>query len=249
MEGIAWMSELLLRLKQFYSWEERELRDILLSILAITFIFAFNDKAESFELMHWLMHYALTFAIVFVSFFAYDFAMKAAALHQGFRAEYRMWPMGIAISIIVTLLTKGNFYLILAGGLFVHHMMILRLGKFRYGLNVMAQGTIAAAGPVANLFLMTLSLAMARQLMIMPELFNYAAMINGYMMIYQLLPIPRLNGIHIFFMSRLAYIFIATTLVAYALLTQLKIYSWILSLLIGACCWFLWYWFFEGGKP
>jgi hypothetical protein len=244
------MGELAFRVKRFYGWEPREARDILLSILAITFIFAYNDKSESFQLAHWLMHFLLTIIIVTISFLAYDFGMKFAALQQGFRAEYRMWPTGIAIGIIVTLLSKGRFPVVLAGGLFLHHMMILRLGKFRYGLNVMAQGTIAAAGPVANLILMTFCLAMSRQLHIMPTLFDYAAFINGVMMVYQLLPIPRLNGIHIFFMSRLAYVFIFTFLASYAVLTFMKIYSWILALAIGAVCWFLFYWYVEGGgKP
>jgi hypothetical protein len=243
------MGELTFRLKRFYGWEPREARDILISILAITFVFAYDDKSQTFVFANWLLHFLLTLAIVAVSFLAYDFGMKLAALHQGFRAEYRMWPMGIAFSLIVTLLSKGHFPLVLAGGLFLQHMMILRLGKFRYGMNVMAQGTIAAAGPVANLILMTFGLAMSRQLHFMPALFDYVAFINGVMMVYQLLPIPRLNGIHIFFMSRLAYVFISCFLVAYFLLTLLKVYSWILAFVIGVVCWFLFYWFIEGGKP
>ncbi len=242
------MGELWFRIKRFYRWEERELRDIVITVLAVAFIFGYDDKRPVFELIPWLLNYLKTLAIVAASFLAYDGAMKVAALHQGFTAEYRMWPQGLGMSIIITLLTKGKFPVILAGGLFLHHNMILRLGKFRYGLNTIAYGTIAAAGPIAHLVLMTLCLAMSKQLGIFPEFFLYAAVINGWMLFYQLLPIPKLNGIHIFFMSRLAYSFIAGTLMAYVILAIIGIYSWILSILIGTAGWLSWYWWVEGGK-
>ncbi len=241
------MGELAFRIKRFYRWEPRELRDIWLSILGITFIFAYNDGRATFNLALWLINFLMTAVIVVVSFFLYDGAMKVSALQQGYRAEYRMWPTGIGLGIIVTLLTGGKFPLVLAGGLFLHHHMILRLGKFRYGINRIAYGTIAAAGAFAHLILMTIALAFSRQLHILPTFFDYAARINGIMIIYNLLPIPKTNGIHIFFMSRLSYVFIAATLTGYVLLSLAGIYSWILAFIIGAACWFLWYWFIEGG--
>jgi len=240
--------ELRHRIRRFYRWEKREARDILISILAITFIFGYSDSGESFQLGTWLLNMLITLFIVALSFLAYDAGMKLAALNQGLRAEYRMWPQGLAIGVIITLLTQGRWYVILAGGLFVHHVSILRIGKWRYGLNTIAQGTVAAAGPIANFVLMTISLVFGKQLGIAPDFFIFAAKINGFMMAYQLLPIPKLNGIHIFFMSRLAYAFIFGALVSYLLLIFIGIYSWILAFLIGVVSWFSWYWWVEGGK-
>jgi len=250
------MGELLLRMKRFYRWTDREKRDILITIIALTFIFGYNDCTKlifndcptDFVLVRWLVNMLLTLLLVTISFFAYDFGMKVSALQQGFIAEYKMWPPGIALGIIVTLLTKGNFYILLIGGLFLHHHSILRLGKFRYGINIVAQGTIAAAGPFANLMLMTFGLLMSKQLMILPDLFLYFAFINGTMMIFQLLPIPKTNGFHLFFSSRLGYMFVFGTMVCYVLLAIAGVFSWLLALLLGGLIWFLWYWFVEGGK-
>ena len=239
------MGELLFRIRRFYRWEKREKRDLLITILLVAFMFGYNDGRESFVPIAWFGHFLLTLFFVSLTVLVFDGAMKVAALHQGYRAEYRMWPQGLAIGVIVTLITGGKFYLILPGGLFLHHMMILRLGKFRYGINTMAQGVIAAAGPVANLILATIALTFSAQLNIMPELFNYMAMINLWFLIYQLLPIPKINGMHIFFMSRLAYVFIFSTLASYVLLVQLGIFSWIFAFIIGVVCWFSWLWFFE----
>lgn len=239
------MGELLFRVRRFYGWEVREKRDILITILVLSFIFGYNDGQQDFELAHWLLNYIKTLFIVAVTVLVFDAGMKLAALQQGFRAEYRMWPQGLAMGVIIALLTKGRFFLLLPGGLVLHHMMILRLGKFRYGLNTVAQGVIAAAGPVANLILATAALALSAQLNILPGFFSQVAAINLWFLIYQLLPIPKLNGIHIFFMSRLAYVFIFATLLGYVLLVQVDVYSWILAFMIGVVSWFSWYWFFE----
>jgi len=242
------MGELAFRVKRFYRWEKREARDILVTILAVSFIFGFNDGRDSFNLIFWLANLAKTLIIVAISVLVYDGAMKVFALQQGYRAEYRMWPLGLSIGIIITLLTGGAFPFVLHGGLFLHHHMILRMGKFRYGLNIVAQGMIAASGAIAHLILMTIALMFSRQLGILPGFFDSMAFINGIMMIYNLLPIPKTNGIHLFFFSRLTYVFVSATLVAYALLTIINLYSWLLALLIGGICWFIWYWFVEGGR-
>jgi hypothetical protein len=242
------MSELVYRIRRFYTWKDQELRDIFLSILAITFIFAYNDGRDVFSLIHWILNFVKVFIIVFGSFFAYDAGMRLSALSQGFIAEYKMWTTGIGLSLVFTLLTKGEYPLLLVGGLFLHHHKILRLGKFRHGINLMAYGSIAAAGPLANLLVMTVALALSKQLHILPSIFDTVARINGYMIIYQLLPIPKMNGIHIFFMSRLAYVFISVTIASYVILSFIGIYSWLIAFIIGTACWFTWYWFMEGGK-
>jgi len=250
------MGELISRIKRFYRWQDREKRDITITILALTFMFGYNDCIsilfdncpEDFLLSRWALHMVLTLIIVTISFLAYDFGMKTAALHQGFLAEYVMWPQGIMLGIIITLLTKGKFFLLLIGGLELHHHGILRIGKWRYGLNIVAKGTVAAAGPLANLVLMTFGLMLSKQLNILPDFFLYFAFINGTMMVYQLLPIPKINGFHIFFMSRLAYVFIACVMVSYALLALAGVFSWIIAFIIGVVAWLLWYWYMEGGK-
>jgi hypothetical protein len=239
------MGDFLFRLKDFFKYSNRELRDLFITILVVAFAFAYDDKSEVFNISYWFFNYAKIFFLVLISFFVYTSFQKMAALHQGFLAEYRAWSLGLVITILVTIVTEGKFYFLLMGGLFLYHVTILRLGKFRYGENVNARGLIAAFGPIGCLVLATFSLAMSAQLKIMPELFGLLAVINFWIMIFSLLPIPKHDGIHLFFMSRLVYVFIFSTLLAYVLLTQFEIYSWIFSLVIGTICWFLYYAYVE----
>ena len=210
-------------------------------LLALSFIFGYNDNAKTFVLGHWLLHFLVVFFMVAVVFFTYDLSQKIMALKIGYRAEFRAWPTGLIIGLVFTLLSSGKWYVVLPGGIMLYHMATLRIGKFRYGLNIGTQGWLSFTGPLALLVLGTFFVAMSKQLHIMPSFFNEFAKITFVFMIYQLLPIPKLNGLNIFFWSRMTYIFIFSTLLAYVVLQALGVYSWIISFFIGVICWLLYY--------
>jgi Zn-dependent protease len=239
------MGELWFRIRDFFRYTKQERRDLILSILIITFVFAYNDKKTEFNLIYWTGHFLLTLIIVSLAFLVHTGIQKVFALQQGFIAEYRSWSIGLAISAIFTLITGGRWYVLLPGAIYLIHVPILRLGKWRYGTNIVTQGMIAASGAVGNLIFATFALAIGAQLGFMPELFLWIATINFWILIFSLIPLPRMDGIHLFFMSRLAYVFIVSTLLAYIIFAQLNKYSWITSFIIGVICWLLFYLYYE----
>ncbi len=241
------MGELWFRVKDFFSYSRREQRDLFLAIIVTTFILAFNDKQETFSFAYWSFNFIKTMLFVAIAFLSHTAAQKVFALQQGFLAEFRSWPTGLGFGIIVALLTGGKLYVILPGGLALTHVTILRIGKWRYGENVAARSLIAASGSLANLIVATFALAMSRQLGVLPDSFEWLAFINFILIIYIMLPFPKLDGIHIFFHSRLTYVFIYSTLLAYILLTLVGILSWILAFIIGVVCWLLFYIAVESG--
>jgi hypothetical protein len=229
------------RVRQFFRFQKEELKHLLISILAVTFIFAFNDKSQAFNLAYWVSNFIIIMLIVTATFFVHVSAQKVAALKVGYIAEYRMWTTGLVIGVVIALLSGGKWYVLLPGGIFIQHMAIQRLGKFRYGLNVASMAPVAAAGPIANIVLATFAVAMSRQLHILPQFFDVIATVNFWFAIFMLLPLPRMPGLYVFFFSRLTYVFIFTTILTYIILTRFEIYSWIFSILSGAACWFLYY--------
>lgn len=234
------------RVRDFYRFHKREQKDLLLTTLIVTFIFAYNDKAEAFILANWLMNFVLTGCFVGLALFVHTSAQKIFGLQQGFTTEFRAWPIGLVISLILTLITGGNFYVLLIGGMVIRHVTLLRLGKWRYGENESARGLIASTGPVANLVLATIALALSKQLNFMPEVFGWMATINLWIMVYSLLPLPRMDGIHLFVQSRLVYVFIGSTLLSYTVFAAFGIFSWILAFIIGVICWLLFFIYVEG---
>jgi hypothetical protein len=233
------------RVRQFYRFQKEEVKHLVISILAITFIFAYNDGSESFSMAFWLSNFLIVGVIVAVTFFVHISAQKIFALQQGYMAEYRMWTTGLMLGITIALLSGGLWFLLLPGGIFMQHMAIQRLGKFRYGLNVKSMANIAASGSIANLVLATFAVAMSKQLHILPQFFDKVANINFWFLIFMLLPLPNLPGLYVFFASRLTYVFFFTTLLAYVIMVKFNVYSWILALIIGGICWLLFYMFFE----
>lgn len=239
------MAELWFRVKEFFRFSKREKRDLLIAILVLTFAFAFNDGRETFELGPWLANMIKSFIFVSIAMLGHVSIQKVFALQQGFTSEFRAWSTGLIVTVIFTLLTLGSFYVLLPGGLVMYHMTILRIGKWRYGENVVARGMIAISGAVANLLLASFGLMMSMQIGVLPDFFLGFAMINLWIMFYTILPIPYMDGIHLFFMSRLTYVFIVSTLLAYVVLSAFGVFSWILSLVIGVIAWFLFYVYVE----
>lgn len=240
------MKEWWFRIRDFYRFHNREKRDLLLTTLIVTFIFAYNDQSESFALASWLIHFVITGGFVALALLVHTSAQKIFGIQQGFTTEFRAWPIGLVISLILTFITSGEFYVLLIGGMVIRHVTILRLGKWRYGENESARGLIASTGPVANLILATFALAISKQIGFMPETFAWLATINLWIMVYSLLPLPRMDGIHLFVQSRLVYIFIGSTLLSYTIFAAFGIFSWILAFIIGIICWLLFFIYVEG---
>ncbi len=237
--------ELWFRIRDFFRYTRREKRDLILAVLVVTLAFAYNDGRETFIPAKWAVNFLVVLFFVYLSLMFRTAAQKIVALQNGFTTEFRCWPVGLVITAIITLLSNGNLLVILPGGIILYHMTLLRMGKFRYGENITSRGMIAASGAFANLVLATIALTFSAQLGIFPELFNELAYINFVLIIFTLLPLPRMDGIHLFFMSRLTYVFVFSTLVAYILLTFAGVYSWILAFFIGVICWLLYYINFE----
>ncbi len=237
--------ELWFRIRDFFRYTLREKKDIIIAVLVLAFVFGYNDGREEFVASLWLVNLLKVLFIVYLSIMVRIAFQKIVALSQGFTVEFRAWPTGLAIAAIVAFLSNGNFYVLLFGGLIFYHMTLLRIGKFRYGENASTRGMIAASGSFANLVLATIGMMFSAQLGILPGFFEELAIINFWLMIFSLLPLPKMDGVHVFFMSRLVYVFIFSTLLAYVLLTFIDVYSWLLSFIIGVVCWFLYYINFE----
>ncbi len=237
--------ELWFRIRDFFRYTKREKRDIIIAVLVVTFVFAYSDGTDKFIPSRWLTNLVVVLFFVYLSLMFRTAVQKIFALKKGFTVEFRCWPVGLIISAIITMITQGNIHIILPGGVIFYHMTLLRLGKWRYGENTSTRGSIAASGAVANLILATIALTFSAQLGIFPEYFDKLAYINFIFIIFTLLPLPRMDGIHLFFTSRLTYVFVFSTLLSYILLTMIDVYSWILAFIIGVVCWLLYYINFE----
>ncbi len=239
---MATYAELKYRIKEFFVFSPRELRDLIIAMAVITFAFAYDDKQPAFVLVHWLLNYLKIFIIVAVAFFFHESAHKIYGLSIGIRTEYKLWPIGVYITLLCTLLFQGKIYVIIPGGVTFYHMVVQRLGHFRYGLNLLSCGLISAVGPLTNLIMATFWETLALN-GIFPELFHQMTFINLYYAVFSMLPLPNLDGITLMVASRLNYVFFFGVLLSYIVLFVLGVYSLIWALILAGVLWLV-YWFY-----
>lgn len=68
---MATFAEMRYRIRDFFVFSPRELRDLFIAMAVITFAFAYDDKQETFVLAHWLFNYLKILIIVFIAFIEY----------------------------------------------------------------------------------------------------------------------------------------------------------------------------------
>jgi len=237
-------------LRKFLQFKSSEIRAMIITILILAFIVAFNDGSNSFDLTHWTLNFFQWLVIVTISFSFFIIGQRMASLYEGYFPEYKFWWYGLMFGLIIAFVSRGYVWLLLPGGMMFHMSTIHRTGEFRHGPNVFLLSKISIFGPISALIIAMLIKTPEVWFgfsIISPEFVHNFFLFNMALAAYSLLPIPPLPGSKIFFESRLVYALVFGSFAGYAILVMLNIYSIILALLIGIVVWAAFYIFFEKG--
>jgi Zn-dependent protease len=234
------------KIKKYYKFTPSEVANVFASILIIAFIISFNDWDPN-SVAVGLRNLFNASLVVTLTFLVHLSAQRITALQIGYRAEYKMFTFGLMFGLILVFLSRGKiWWIILPGGIIVHHMAGHRLGWWRYGLNYFGQGFIALMGPVATMVLAAV-FRMLNSLMPNP-LLQKAVIFNVIFAICTMLPIPPLDGNRVYWGSRLTYVFGYCAIIGAGVLLLSRLPVWIVllgAILIGIIGWLLYYIFFE----
>lgn len=219
-------------------FEKKELSNIFTTIIIIAIVFAFDDKREKFELGFWTLNFLKTLVFSFITIFSYELAQKSVArLHKAvtyheisYNIGKKNFPTTIFIAFLTTILTNGKLYFAAIKKTNVK-LVKKTLGKQFPNIKESAMARIIVAGPIFIIFLSaiisSLKLQFLEPLKIM--LITYS--------IYNILPIPPLDGSKIFFSSLPLFIFSFVFIIITSLLLFLIpsfiviIFSMVISLL------------------
>ena len=159
-----------------------ELRDILISWLALSVAFMFLFEGVGIQNIKTLPSYLF---IVAVSFLSHELGHRQVARKHGLQANYKMWPEGLILALIFSMF----HFLIAAPGAVVIRQGIF-IGTRRKLREISLKISIAgvAVNIVLGLFLLIAYFFTGISIL------RLAAYINIWFAIVNLLPIPPLDG-------------------------------------------------------
>ena len=166
-----------------------ERQQLLLS--AIVLIIAFSLRALVRGDYVGAIALALAVAIGFVF---HELSHRRTAIKLGYIARYRLWPTGLLLALLLSIITLGRVVFAAPGAVVIyprfHWMPVSRSDYFK----------IAASGPLANIVIGLLSYLALHLPLTLPVyiILLYIAYVNLFLALFNLLPIPPLDGYTVF---------------------------------------------------
>ncbi len=223
-------------IRKYFTFSKNEIWGILLSIIILSIITGIDDGKEQFIWIQWLNNFISILLLMSLIMIVFVTSKKLLALKRGFSCEYKPWLLGLFFGLIVALVSKGKiWYFLVPGGFALHHIVKLRIGKYKPQGSFLEMAMIGLIGPLSVLTLAIL-FKMAGAFSTTNLFFEKAMIICCVFAVANALPIPPLDGSHMFYVSRKSYIFFFFFFLATALLMFFFniIISIIAAMILGA---------------
>jgi len=194
------------------SFTGKEVKHLVFATLALAFVFGFDDGRPSFELVFWLANYVRLCFVAAAVLLVYTLAQKLVADRYSCFSEFRLWtvrrygfrpqnkfkhpmPLGVIIGFLVAFLSSGKLFFPALASFELTEERHRRIGRRYINVTGVEIAKIALAGVFAALLLAFIfSVFNFREVVFVASLFA----------VFQMLPIPGLDGVKVFFGS-LAY--------------------------------------------
>jgi Zn-dependent protease len=173
-------------------FSRRELIDILIAVLTLSFAFTLlyrnNDTILFYfgymlgENLEYVGLFGLCFALVVMSFLFHEFGHKFVAQKFGLWSEFRMWPMGLVLTLVTSLF---GFLFASPGAVYISGPMDME-----------KNGKISIAGPVVNIVLAAIGILGCFTINHSGWVIFFLLLgnLNAFLAVFNMLPIPPLDG-------------------------------------------------------
>lgn len=163
---------------------KKEMRDLFISTVVLGVVFSLSNFT--------VQNLAASLVVVGIAFLCHELAHRETAKRFGAYAEYRLWPTGLLVALIFGIISRGWIIFAAPGAVYISALKVKRWKPEYTALKNEEYGIIAVAGPLANLGLSVIFLALNA---IYPwNLFVMAAIINIFIGFFNLIPMPPFDG-------------------------------------------------------
>lgn len=172
----------------------REIRDIIISMAVISFVFAYIFAGRNPYLS--IYYFPITLVVVGLGFVLHELSHKFTAIRYGYWAEYRMWVGGLLFALVAAFAI--GFVFAAPGAVYIH-------GNY---IKNSENGKISLSGPATNIILalLFLSIPLLFQNSLFVQIGILGATINSFLAFFNLIPFSMLDGAKIFRWNPLIWI-------------------------------------------
>ncbi len=183
-----------------------EIRDIVIAIAALSFILIVEPLPSFGINADVIPGYLIG---ILLGFILHELAHKAVANKLGAEAFFKLWPYGVVFGLMFALISSWKF---LAPGAVVVYGH--KFGRWKYrldrvfttphgaALSTGEMGLISVAGPIVNIILAFVFMSSSN------IIFQQIAYINAFLAVFNLLPIPPLDGSKVFLWNAVIWLFV-----------------------------------------
>ncbi len=166
-----------------------ELLHILISVIAISFAFAWGSQS-------FIADFLAIMLTVGIGFIFHELAHKFVAQNYGAAAAYRAWPFGLGVAIFLAIATNGSFVFAAPGAVLIYGPHISREEN----------GKISIAGPLTNFLIAVCFVAIAFAFPAVAPIAFFGGRINAFLGLFNLVPFFPLDGEKVLNWSKAAWL-------------------------------------------
>lgn len=230
---------------------KKETINIVIVAFIAAFVFSFNEWGiESFDFGVGIKNLSISFVLCLIIYSVYVLAEKLVARYYEYGISFEILilekrikevrrivkiPIGPLVTLFITLVSAGKFLFIILNSFKLVPDGELRTGRRWSGIKEFEEAQVALSGPLSLVILLVIFKIFSP----FSQVFEKGMFIASTVMIFNLLPLPKVDGSKIFFGSFPLYItslvFSVTfvLLIFYLSIIQAIILALIISLAIG----------------
>jgi len=236
------------KLKRHFKFSPAENKHFLWLAVAFGFILSFQQWGTfEFNFIEGFKNWVIAVIAAAIALFVHHAAQRMLAIHLGFRAEQKLWLKGLLISLVLVFFSNGNVMIFTGSETTIHALAKHRLGKKRKDADFKTIGAVCMIGPAANIVFAGILyiLSYANPNAFITQLSTFSLVFA----LWNLLPLPPLDGGKMFFGSRLVYSWFAGAalgFIASVWVLGLAVFpALVLSVITGTVFWILFWAFYE----
>ncbi len=141
-------------LKRYFKFERKEVFDLIISILVAGFILSFRYwGGTEFSWSAGLKNFFGMSLVAAFSILVVITATKMFGIMRYTKVVYKIWPLGLILSLIFAMFTNGWALVFLMGGFIYQKIGHLRIGETFQELPLYTRSRVASVVPFAHFFL------------------------------------------------------------------------------------------------